>query len=163
MSVIIHNNNNNNNKLVLLFINIITAAERAHHQIDNTNAADAHNTSKKRNALQIQFFGCVVSICSICCQTDEDVFLICRCFFYLHVFSEVEAHWARSATIHNNCYYHLVNIHYYIVVVVNNNTITTTTTTNNNNNNNCCCCCCSKLCSHIKNHSKPGTLIQISY
>ncbi len=48
-------------------------------------------------------FGCVVSICSafiwlcceylqrMCCQTDEEVFLICWFFFYLHLFSEVAA------------------------------------------------------------------------
>ncbi len=35
----------------------------------------------------------------ICCQNDENVFLICWCFFYLHVFSEVAAHWALSATV----------------------------------------------------------------
>ncbi len=38
-------------------------------------------------------------ICTTCCQTDEDVFLICWCFFYLHVFSEVAARWALSATV----------------------------------------------------------------
>ncbi len=47
----------------------------------------------------ISLFGCVVSICSTCCQIDEDVFLICWCFFYLHVFSEVAARWALSATV----------------------------------------------------------------
>ncbi len=69
-----------------------------------------HN--QKRNALQIIFiwlrcehlqcvslFVCVVSICTICCQTNENVFLICWCFFYLHVFSEVAARWALSATL----------------------------------------------------------------
>ncbi len=39
----------------------------------------------------VSLFVCVVSICNTCCQTDEDVFLICWCFFYLHVFSEVAA------------------------------------------------------------------------
>ncbi len=33
-------------------------------QFDNTHAANAHNTTKKRNALQINVFVCVVSICS---------------------------------------------------------------------------------------------------
>ncbi len=47
----------------------------------------------------VSLFGCVLSICSTCCQTDEDVFLICWCFFYLHVFSEVAARWALSATV----------------------------------------------------------------
>ncbi len=78
----------------------------------NTHAANAHNRTKQRNALQIKFFiwlccehlqcvslfVCVVSICSTCCQID-DVFLICWCFFFLHVFSEVAAHWALSATV----------------------------------------------------------------
>ncbi len=41
-----------------------------------------------------------MSICTICCQTDENVFLICWCFFYLHVFSEVAACWALSATVY---------------------------------------------------------------
>ena len=35
----------------------------------------------------------------VCCQTDEDVFLICWCFFYLNVFCEVAARWALSATV----------------------------------------------------------------
>ncbi len=47
----------------------------------------------------VSLFVCVVSICSICCQNDENVFLICRRFFYLHVFSEVAARWALSATV----------------------------------------------------------------
>ncbi len=47
----------------------------------------------------VSLFVCVVSICTTCCQTDEDVFLICWCFFYLHVFSEVSARLALSATI----------------------------------------------------------------
>ncbi len=34
------------------------------------------------------------------CQIDEDVFLICWCFFYFHVFSEVAARWALLATIY---------------------------------------------------------------
>ncbi len=72
-------------------------------QFDNTRCkCSQHN--QKRNALQIKciwlccvhlqcvsLFVCVVSICTICCQTDENVFLICWCFFYLHVFSEVAA------------------------------------------------------------------------
>ncbi len=49
-------------------------------------------------------FGWVVSICSTCCQIDEDVFFICWCFFYLHVFFEVAACWALSATIHLSVY-----------------------------------------------------------
>ncbi len=39
----------------------------------------------------IFLFVCVVNICSTCCQIDEYVFLICWCFFHLHVFSEVAA------------------------------------------------------------------------
>ncbi len=39
----------------------------------------------------------VMSICSTFCQIDKDIFLICWCFFYLHVFSKVAAHWALSA------------------------------------------------------------------
>ncbi len=118
-------------------------------QFDNTHAANAHNTTKKRNALQIEknscklrkhfrqidnahanahntckcsqhnqkrneikciwlccehlqrvsLFVCVVSIFTICCQNDEMFFLICWCFFYLHVFSEVAVRWALSATV----------------------------------------------------------------
>ncbi len=30
---------------------------------------------------------------------DDNVFLICWCFFYLHVFSEVAARWPLSATV----------------------------------------------------------------
>ncbi len=69
-----------------------------------------HN--QKRNALQIKciwlcsehlqrvsLFVCVMCICTICCQNDENVFLICWWFLYLHVFSEVAAHWALSATV----------------------------------------------------------------
>ncbi len=48
----------------------------------------------------VSLFVCVVSVCTICCQTDEDVFLICWWFFYLHVFSEVVVRWALSATVH---------------------------------------------------------------
>ncbi len=44
---------------------------------------------------------CCEDLQRVCCQTDEDVFLICRCFFYLHVFSEVTARWALSATVYN--------------------------------------------------------------
>jgi len=33
------------------------------------------------------------------CQTDEDVFVICWCFFYLHGFSEVAERWALSAIV----------------------------------------------------------------
>jgi len=73
-----------------------------------------HN--QKRNTLEItciwlccehlqrvSLFVCVASICTICCQNDENVFLICWCFFYLHVFSEVAARWALSATLHYCC------------------------------------------------------------
>ncbi len=61
------------------------------HQFDSRCCkCSQHNQIKKRTANKI-LFGCVVSICSTCCQTDEDVFLICRCFFYVHVFSEVAA------------------------------------------------------------------------
>ncbi len=42
----------------------------------------------KERHCKYNLFGCVVSICTTCCQ---DVFLICWCFFYLHVFSEVAA------------------------------------------------------------------------
>ncbi len=115
-------------------------------QFDNTHAANAHNTTTKRNALQIEkkhlqikktlssiwqrtrckcpqhnqkrnalqikciwlccehlqrvsLFVFVVSICTICCQNDENVFLICWWFFYLHVFSEVAVCWALLATV----------------------------------------------------------------
>ncbi len=80
-----------------------------HNQIKK-RTANTHNTTKKRNFfiwlccehLQcVSLLVCVVSICSTCCQIDEDVFLICWCFFYLHVFSEVAARWALSATIQN--------------------------------------------------------------
>ncbi len=69
--------------------------------------------TKQRNALQIQYLiwlccehlqcvslcVCVVSICSCtCCQTD-DVSLICCCFFYLHLFSDVALRSALSATV----------------------------------------------------------------
>ncbi len=61
------------------------------NQFDNTRAANAHNTTKQRNALPIKCFiwlccehlqsvyllVCVVSICCTCCKTDENVFLIC--------------------------------------------------------------------------------------
>ncbi len=54
-------------------------------QFDNTQAANAHNTTQKRNAMQKNLFGCVImSTCTICCQNGENVFLICWCFFYLH-------------------------------------------------------------------------------
>ncbi len=36
---------------------------------------------------------CCEDLQRVCCQTDEDVFLICWCFFYLQVFSEVAGHW----------------------------------------------------------------------
>ncbi len=59
----------------------------------------------------VSLFGCVVSICSTCCETDEDVFLICWCFFYLHVFSEVAARWALSATVHSCMNYVYLQLH----------------------------------------------------
>ncbi len=51
-------------------------------------------------------FSCVLSICSafhysFALRFDEDVLLICWCFFYLHVFSEVAARWALSASVDN--------------------------------------------------------------
>ncbi len=65
------------------------------HQFDNICAANAHNTANQRKALQIirfiwlcckhlqrvSLFVCVVSICSACCQIDEDVFLILLVLF----------------------------------------------------------------------------------
>ncbi len=66
---------------------------------DNAHAAKAHNTPKKETRCKQNVFVCVVSICTICCQTDENVFLISGYFFYLHVFSEVAARWALSATV----------------------------------------------------------------
>ncbi len=90
---------------------------RKHLQIKKTLSSIWQRTrckcsqhNQKRNALQIK---CIwlccehlqhvsllfVSICTICCQHDENVFLICWCFFYLHVFSEVSARWALSATV----------------------------------------------------------------
>ncbi len=50
----------------------------------NARAANAHYTTKKRNSLLSNWWRC---------------FLICWCFFYLHVFSEVAARWALSATL----------------------------------------------------------------
>ncbi len=72
------------------------------HHFDITCAANAHNTTKQRNSLQIKLFVCIVSICRTCCQIDEDVFFFCWCFFYLHVFSEVAVRWALSATVQNS-------------------------------------------------------------
>ncbi len=79
---------------------------RKHMQIKETTSSiwqhsrckcSQHN--QKRNVLQIKciwlccehlqrvsLFVCVVSICTICCQNDENLFLICWWFFYLHVF-----------------------------------------------------------------------------
>ncbi len=106
---------------------MLTVAERAqraanrkkHLQIKKTLLSIWQRTcckrsqhNQKRNALQIKciwlccehlqcvsLFVCVVSICTIWCQNDENIFLICWCFFYLHVFSEVAARWALSATV----------------------------------------------------------------
>ncbi len=55
--------------------------------------------------LCVSLFVCVVSICTICCQTAENIFLICWCFFYLHVFSEVAARWALSATVNERTWW----------------------------------------------------------
>ncbi len=72
-----------------------TVAERAQR------AANRKNTCKNAHAANAQccvehlqcvsLFVCVVSICTICCQNYDFFFLICWCFFYLHVFSEVAA------------------------------------------------------------------------
>ncbi len=94
---------------------IFTVAERAQRAANRKKkcTANAYNTTKQRNALQINvsiwlccenflsvsLFACIVIICSICCQID-DIFLICGCFFYLHVFSEVAACWALLATVY---------------------------------------------------------------
>ncbi len=48
---------------------------------------------------RICFCLCCEYLQHMCCQTDEDVFFICWCFFYLHVFSEVAACRALLATI----------------------------------------------------------------
>ncbi len=37
------------------------------------------------------FYLCYEHLQHMCSQTDDDVFLICWCFFYLHVLSEVAA------------------------------------------------------------------------
>lgn len=46
---------------------------------------------------------CILMCCEflqrMCCQTDEDVFFICWCFFYLHVFSFVAVQRPLSATV----------------------------------------------------------------
>jgi len=54
------------------------------------DAANAHNTTKKRNALQIENNLCEKKVClcgehlkHVRYKIDEVVFLICRCFFYL--------------------------------------------------------------------------------
>ncbi len=39
----------------------------------------------------------------MCCQIDEDVFLICLCFIYLNVFSEVAARLLLLATVDAPC------------------------------------------------------------
>ncbi len=107
------NAHNTTQKRSALQIEKNTCKLRKHfHQFDNAHAANAHNTTKIRNALQIQciwlccehlqrvsLFVCVVRICTICCQNDENVFLICWCLFYLHLFSECAARRALSATI----------------------------------------------------------------
>ncbi len=45
------------------------------------------------SVLLARFFVCLCCehLQHMCCQTDEDVFLICWCFIQLHVFSEVAA------------------------------------------------------------------------
>ncbi len=97
---------------------------RKHMQIKETTSSIWQRTrckysqhNQKRNALQIKCIGlwafaaccehlqrvalfvCVGRICTICCQNDENVFLIFWWFLYLHVFSEVAACWALSATV----------------------------------------------------------------
>ncbi len=51
------------------------------------------------NLPSVSLFVCIVIICSTCCKID-DIFLICGCFFYLHLFSEVAACWALLATVY---------------------------------------------------------------
>ncbi len=78
------------------FINLTAhALQCSQHKQIKKRTANAHNTTEQRNTLQIQLFMFLVSIYSTCCQTDADVFLICWCFFFLHVISE-----ALSATIY---------------------------------------------------------------
>ncbi len=66
------------------------------HQFDNTSTVNTPNTTKQRNILYLLVLW---AFATPCCQIDEDVFLICWCFFSLHVFSEVAARWALSATV----------------------------------------------------------------
>ncbi len=56
-------------------------------------------------AFALRFFICLCCehLQRVCCQIDENVFLICWCFFYLHVFSEVAARWTLSATEDLSC------------------------------------------------------------
>ncbi len=54
-----------------------------HKQIKK-HTANTHNTTKSILFAARFFFGCVVSICSVCVvKLTKVVFLICRCFFYL--------------------------------------------------------------------------------
>ncbi len=98
-----------------LYFGFSTVAERAQHaanrkqlhQFDNTSAANTHNTTKEPKETHLKYnslVGCVVSICSTGCQTDEDVFQICWRSFYLqglyyYYFFAVAVRWALSATI----------------------------------------------------------------
>ncbi len=88
------------------------------HQFDNICAANAHNTANQRKALQINsfiwlcckhlqcvsLFVCVVSICSACCQIDEDVFLILLVLFlFACVFWSCSALSSLSDTLKIRC------------------------------------------------------------
>ncbi len=57
-------------------------------------AANAHNTNKHITAFAVRFF--IWLFCEhlqcMCCQINEDVFLICRCF-------SIAARWVLSATV----------------------------------------------------------------
>ncbi len=112
-----------------------TANRKKHLQIKKTLSSIWQHTcckcsqhNQKRNALQknliwlccehlqcVSLFVCVVSICTIYCQNYENVFFICWCFFYLHVFSEVAARWALSATVPNTFW---INLNWFVLVCV---------------------------------------------
>ncbi len=83
---------------------------------------------KKKRAANKFKFGCVVSICSVflylfvlwafapsTVKMMKNVFFICWCFFYLHVFSEVAARWALSATVPNTFW---INLNWFVLVCV---------------------------------------------
>ncbi len=64
------------------------------HQFDNTCAANTHNTTKQRNALQIQFF------IWLCCEHLQHLLSNWwRCFLDLLVLFLFAARWALSATV----------------------------------------------------------------